>query len=419
MNRHPRFPVAQLRHLTGHRMSRRVALSGGLAGIATVALSPLGDAGNAVTAQDATPIAATGDMTFTPAEQLALTTIVESSLAQTNTPGAVVGIWYPGRGDWTYAAGIKDLATAAPVTLDDHVRIASITKTFTATVILQLVDEGKLGLDDVLQTFVPGIANGDQITVRQVLGMTAGIFDFVEDPIVSADYELDPLMGFTPQDAVEVIRRYPADLAPGDHVQYSNSNYVLLGLIIEQLTGQTADVAITERIIRPLGLTHTVFPTTPDLPEPFVRGYEAAVPGATLRDMTASNPYVPWTAGAMYSTLADLRIWAKALADGSLLSPATQRERLTWNVFPGEVLDVRYGLGILEVNGLIGHSGGIFGYSSWMVHAPDEDATVVIATNRANNDGGSADPIFIQILQLLFPERFAAATGTPVASPVA
>ncbi len=400
-------------------MTRRVALGGGLAGIVAVALSPLGDARNAVTAQDATPIATTEETSFRPEEQLALTTIVESGLAQTNTPGAMVGIWYPGRGAWTYAAGIRDLATAVPVTLDDHVRIASITKTFTATVILQLVDESKLGLDDVLESFVPGIANGDRITIRQVLGMTGGIFDFVEDPILSANYELDPLMEFTPQNAVEIIRQYPADFAPGDHVQYSNSNYVLLGLVIEQITGQTADVAITERIIRPLGLTNTVFPTTPDLPEPFVRGYEAAVPGATLRDMTASNPYVPWTAGAMTSTLADLRVWAKALADGTILSPATQRERLTWGVFPGQVLDVRYGLGILEVNGLIGHSGGIFGYSSWMVHAPEEDATVVIVTNRANNDGGSADPIFIQIIQMLFPDRFATTTGTPVATPVA
>ncbi len=192
-------------------MTRRVALGSGLAGIAAVTLSPLDDARNAVTAQDATPITTTADATFSSEEQLALTTIVESSLAQTNSPGALIGIWYPGRGDWTYAAGIKDLATAAPVTLDDYVRIASITKTFTATVILQLVDEGKLSLDDVLETFVPGIASGDQITVRQVLGMTAGIFDFVEDPIVSADYELDPLMGFTPRDAVEVIRQYPAD----------------------------------------------------------------------------------------------------------------------------------------------------------------------------------------------------------------
>ena len=407
-----------IRPLPDHRMTRRAALGTGLTGAAMVALAPVDHMAQTVTAQEATPMANAGAATFSPEEQLALTTIVETSLAQTNTPGAVVGVWYPGRGEWTYAAGIQDLTTAAPTTTDSHVRIASITKTFTATVILQLVDEGQLSFDDTLEPFVPGIANGDQITIRQVLGMTAGIFNYVEDPIFLADFELDPVMAFTPQDAVEIMRRYPADFAPGEDIRYSDSNYILLGLIIEQLTGQTADVAITERVIRPLGLTQTVFATTPDLPDPFVRGYEAAVPGATLRDMTASNPYVAWTAGAMYSTLSDLRVWAKALADGSLLSPAIQQERLTFNAFPGEALEVGYGLGILSLNGLIGHNGGIFGYSTWMVHAPEEDATVVVATNRANNDGGTADPIFIQIAQLLFPERFASATtATPAAAP--
>ena len=404
---------------TPPRVSRRIVAGTALTGLTAIAAGPLAHPSpRSAMARQATPVAGTDDA-FQAEVQLALTNIVESSLAQSATPGALVGIWYPGQGTWTYAAGVRDLTTANPMATADTFRIASITKTFTATVILQLVDEGRIGLDDVLEPHIPGIANGDRITVRQVLGMTAGIFDYVNDPIIAANYDLDPLMAFTPRQGLDVIRQHPADFAPGDHVQYSNSNYLLLGLIIEQVTGQTADVAITERIIRPLGLDQTVFPTTPDLPEPFVRGYESPAVGATLRDVTSSNPAVPWTAGAMYSTLADLRVWAKALADGTLLDPATQRDRLAWNVFPGQKLDVRYGLGVLEVNGLIGHSGGIFGYSSWMVHASEENATIVIATNRADNEGGSADPIFIQIIRLLFPERFPASAATPAtASPI-
>ncbi len=389
------------------RFSRRGALRASAAGLAAAAAAPATVARRGAVAQDATPAAAGA---FSPEEQLALTTIVETSLAQTNTPGALVGVRYPGRGTWTYAAGIGDLATAAPVTIDDHVRIASITKTFVATVVLQLVDEGALGLDDVLDGFVPGIANGDQITLRQVLGMTAGIFDFVGDPDFGAAYGADPLLPFTPQEAVDIVRRYPADFAPGVQVQYSNSNYVLLGLIIEQVTGQPVEAAITDRIVQPLGLADTFFATTPDLPEPYVHGYQAASPGDPLRDVTRSNPAVPWTSGAIVSTLADLGSWAKALAGGTLLMPATQEERLTWGVIPGEVLDVRYGLGVMEVNGLVGHNGGIAGYSSWMVHAPEEDATIVVVTNRASEEGGTADPIFIEIAAMLLPDRFPPAT---------
>lgn len=402
--------------LPRNRFSRRAALRAG--GLAAVTAAPLLGArrGTGAAAQDASSVAASGEA-FTAEEQLDLARIVDAGLAQTSTPGALVGVWYPGRGEWTHAAGIGDLTTAAPVTLDDHVRIASITKTFTATVVLRLVDEGALGLDDPLERYVPGIPNGDLITLRQVLGMTAGIFDFVGDPAIAAAYDRDPLMPFAPEQAIGIIRRYPADFEPGAQVRYSNSNYVLLGLIIERVTGQTAAAAITDRVIAPLGLANTSFPDTPEMPEPYAHGYNGAASGDPLRDATRSNPAVPWTAGAMVSTLADLRTWAEALAGGTLLSEATQRERLTWGSFPGEGLDVRYGLGVMQVNGLVGHNGGIPGYSSWMVHAPEEGATIVVVTNRAAEVGGTADPIFIGIAQRLFPERFASLSTTPAATP--
>lgn len=405
-------------HVIGHRLTRRAALQAGAVSLVTTALAAHGLSFSA-DAQDASPAATAGspspagDAAFPPEQQLAMEAIVATSMAQTSTPGALVGVWYPGRGTWLHDAGIGDLTTAAPVTIDDHIRIASITKTFTATVVLQLVDEGKLGLDDHLEQFVPGIPNGDRITLRQVLGMTAGIFDYVADPEFAAAYDRDPLLPFSPSQAVGIIRRHAPDFPPGAQVQYSNSNYMLLGSIIEQVTGQAAGAVITDRIITPLGLTSTSFPTTPEMPSPYTHGYEAAAVDDALRDVTRSNPDVPWTAGAIISTLADLRTWAKALADGTLLSPATQRERLTWGVIPGEVLDVRYGLGILEVNGLIGHNGGIAGYSSWMVHAPEEDATVVVVTNRGGSEGGTSDPIFLNLARLLFPERFPALAATP------
>jgi D-alanyl-D-alanine carboxypeptidase len=380
---------------------------------AIVAVPALGVAGTAAAAQ-ATP--AVDGSPFPEATRLALEQIVDRGLAGTFTPGALVGVWLPGQGEWLRAAGIGDLETAAPVTLDDHVRIASNTKTFVATVVLQLADEGKLHLDDTLEQYIPGIANGDEITLRQVLGMTAGIHDYVSDPRITVDYANDPLLPFTPEDAVEIVRAAQPDFPPGERAQYSNSNYVLLGLIAEQVTGQTIEDEIEQRIIVPLGLANTSFPTTPDLPAPFMHGYTAAAPGDPLIDATRSNPAVPWASGAMISTLADLRTWAEALATGSLLSPAMQQERLRFEPFPSPTLDVGYGLGILTVNGMLGHNGGIAGYSSWVVHDPATRATIVVVTNRATERGGSSDPIFIGICQLLFPDRFPSLPA-PAATP--
>ena len=400
-------------------VSRRQLMRLSGVGLATVAMAKTDWAAQSAVNQSAVP--ATADDSPFPAEtQLALTTIVETSLAQTQTPGALVGVWYPGRGTWVHAAGISDLSTAAPVTVADHVRIASITKTFTATVVLQLVDEGKLSLDDHLEQFVPGIPNGDQITLRQVLGMTAGIYDFVADPTFAEAYERDPVLPFTPQQAVDIIRAHEPNFPPGAEVRYSNSNYILLGLIIEQITGQSPGAAITERIITPLGLANTSVPTTPDLPEPYTHGYLGTSLDQPLRDVTRSNPAVPWTSGDMISTLGDLRIWSEALASGTLLSAATQRERLTWSQIATPSFNLGYGLGVMEVNGLIGHNGGIFGYSSWMLHAPAEGMTLVVVTNRAATEGGTADPIFYGIVQLLLPDRFPPVAATPeVGTPAA
>lgn len=140
-----------------------------------------------------------GEVTsFSLAEQLALGEIVQNLLGAQRVPGGVVGLWVAGKGEWVHAAGIGDLRTAAPIAEDDRFRIASVTKTFVATAILQQVDAGNLALDDTLEPFVPGIANGDRITIRQLLGMTAGIFNWINDPAFEAAYTADPLLDFTP-----------------------------------------------------------------------------------------------------------------------------------------------------------------------------------------------------------------------------
>jgi D-alanyl-D-alanine carboxypeptidase len=281
-----------------------------------------------------------------------------------------------------------------------------------------LVDAGQLTLGDHLESYVPGIPNGDQITIEQLLGMTAGIYNYVEDPAFESAYSADPLLPFTPDDALAIISQHPPDFAPGERLNYSDSNYVLLGLIIEQLTGQSVGEAITAGVIEPLGLAGTSYPTTPEMPDPYTRGYASDPERSGLRDVTRSDPAVAGPAGAMISTLADLRIWTTALAEGSLLSPEMQRERLRWIHVPGRDFDLGYGLGIMELNGFMGHNGSIFGYSTWMMHLPDDDATIVVLTNRAETQTETARGIFLDIVTFLFPERFPRPAATPVGTPV-
>jgi D-alanyl-D-alanine carboxypeptidase len=368
-----------------------------------------------VHAQDATP-GLSSDEAFPAEVQLQLTQVVETALAETYTPGALIGVWVPGRGSWTMAAGVGDLATAAPMRLDDHFRIASITKTFTATVVLQLVDEGRLSLDDHLGRFISGIPNGERITIRQLLGMSAGIYNYVHDLLIAVDYVDDPLLPFGPEQVVEIVRAHgEADFPPGAEVRYTDTNYVFLGLIIEQVTGRSVGTEITDRIIGPLGLTGTSYPDTPELPTPYTHGYLAGQPGEPLRDVTRSNPAVPAAAGAMISTVADLKTWAAALATGALLSPALQAERLAFRRFAQA--PVGYGLGVLEAYGFLGHNGGIFGYSSWMLYDLATGATLVMVTNRAATTGGTADPVLAGILRLLFPDQLPDIPGPDVVAP--
>ena len=398
---------------THHGLSRRTLLQVSAAG---ALVTGLGAAGLPATAQEATPIPQDVAEGFSPEIQLALHEIVERNLAATETPGALVGIWYPGQGEWQHAAGLANLETGAPVSLDDHVRIASNTKTFVASVVLQLVDEGLVGLDDPIENYVSGIPNGDTISVRQVLGMTAGIADFIVVPEITAEYAANPLFAMSPDEILAWIRESEPDFTPGARVHYSNSNYVILGFLIEAVTGRSPKKEIETRLIAPLGLTGTSFPLTPWMPEPVMHGYFAENLGDPLIDVTRSNPSFPWTAGAMISTLGDMRTWVEALAKGSdLLSAQTLAERNTWSALVPNS-PAGYGLGILTMRGFLGHNGGIAGYSSWMLHNLANGFTVVIVVNRAGEQGGTADPFLADILKL-FPDVVPTVDALPAATP--
>ncbi|MCA9878612.1 MAG: beta-lactamase family protein [Thermomicrobiales bacterium] len=336
------------------------------------------------------------------ADQLVLNTIVQQGMARQRVPGVIAGVWVGDTG-WTAAQGIADLRTAEPMTLDGHVRIASVSKTFVATVLLQLIAEGRATLEDALERYVPGVPHGERITLRHLLGMTGGIFNFINDPEFEPAYTSDPLLPFSRQYFLELLQRNPPKFAPGAGVEYSDSNYFLLGMVIEALTDRTAAEEIDERIVRPLGLTGTSLPASPAMPAPHPRGYAATAGSPELRDLTESSAEIPWTAGAMISTLADLRVWSQALATGTLLTPELQRERLRLSAMDlGAGRTFGYGLGIMETEGWLGHAGAIFGFSTWMLHHPERDATVIVLANRGETEQEFASTMTFNILEALF-----------------
>ncbi|MFE1953222.1 serine hydrolase domain-containing protein [Streptomyces sp. NPDC059524] len=294
-------------------------------------------------------------------------------------PGAVVGLWMPGKGCYVRSMGVADTRTGEPMAADSLVRIGSETKTFTVTALLELVDEGRVRLDDPISTYVRGVPDGRRITLRHLAEMRSGLFPYTEDAGFVHDLLSDPQRTFTPRQSLAYGFKHRNTFAPGARFQYSNSNLVLLGLVIEKVSGRSLADFVHHRVLRPAHLRHTLFPRGVEFPRPHPRGYTDQTLSGEVADATDWNPSWAWAAGAMISNLHDLRHWAKSVATGQLLSPETQKQRLRTlpTGFPGTT----YGLGILKTNGWIGHNGSIPGYETVTVYLPSKKATLVIMMN--------------------------------------
>lgn len=345
---------------------------------------------------------------FGPATVAALNAIVKQGMTSSGTPGMAVGIWVPGRGTYIRSFGTDNLKTGSPFRVADHVRIASISKTFTATAILQLVDHRRLNLSDHLSRFVKAIPNAKRITVSELLNMTSGVYDFTNDNRFLARYQADPQMAFGTKAFLAIIHRHRPSFAPGSSVEYSDSNYYLLGLIVEKVTHRSLAQVIRTGILDRLPLRQTSYPSTPRIPSPFSHGYFRESATSPLRDVTLSNPAPGFGSGAIISTLGDLKLWAKVLATGTLLSRRTQARRLhtvPLGGVPGKI-SLRYGLGILNLNGFLGHNGAILGYGSAMFYLPSAHATFVVEGNNNNLTSTAPTDIFVQLAYQLFPKHF-------------
>ncbi|AUY52228.1 class A beta-lactamase-related serine hydrolase [Streptomyces sp. CB01881] len=247
------------------------------------------------------------------------------------------------------------------------------------TALLELVDEGRIGLDDPISAYVDCVPDGERITLRQLAEMRSGLFPYTADPDFIRALEGEPSRTFTPQELLAYGFKHNNTAKPGETFQYSNTNLILLGLVVEKAGGHPLADFVHHRVLRPAHLRNTLFPAGSEFPEPHARGYTNQTPSGEIGDSTDWNQSWAWAAGAMISDLHDLRRWAEVVATGRLLSPQTQAERLRTlpTGFPG----TSYGLGIFETGGWIGHNGSTPGYESVTVYLPSRKATLVLLIN--------------------------------------
>ncbi|MFJ8039443.1 serine hydrolase domain-containing protein [Kitasatospora sp. NPDC096147] len=315
-----------------------------------------------------------------PALAARLDEAIERVRQETGTPGVVAGLWLPGRGEYVRTFGVADRQTGEPMDTSMHFRIGSETKTFTVTALLELVDQGLVDLDAPISTYLEGVPCGDEVTIRQMAEMRSGLFSYTFDDDFVHDLLSDPERPFTPQELLGYAFKHDNVFPPGTQFQYSNTNTVLLGLVVEKLGGMPLADFIHEHVTGPAGLERTFLPVGAELPAPYPHGYTDQTLSGQIEDSTHWNPSWGWAAGAMISDLCDLRRWAKVVATGELLSPATQAQREKFLPVPN-LDDGGYGLGLFATHGWVGHDGSLPGYESVTMYLPEADATLVVLLN--------------------------------------
>ena len=336
--------------------------------------------------------------------------------------GATAGLWVPGKGWWVGSVGEANIATGRLMSPDLQMPIGSVTKTLTGTLILQEVQKGTLSLDDTIAEWFPSFPKADAITIRMLLDMSSGIADFLNGNIaeVTAQQRAHPRRIWNPDEIIRGAAALPRTFdVPGSAFAYSNSNTVILGRILERVTGKSLTTLLDTRLLAPLGMDRSQLNQTGVLAPPFAQTYSSLYgeihggPDLVKTTSWSGSPY--WAAGGLASTLADLRIWAKALGTGKgLLSPAMSSKRISDCIVQNAAATMtqKYCLGVAVVSDnatgdpiAIFHNGTVIGASSYVAYYPRTGAVLVVQSNQDSQTGDNAwtipDKVSIEIAATL------------------
>jgi D-alanyl-D-alanine carboxypeptidase len=357
---------------------RMAAAVAGSAALAICAHAPSPAAGRAVFANATSP-------TSVAAKKPTRLQKIVRGLVAAHAPGALAFVRTPTRVR-SAAAGAARLQPRVPMRAVDRYRIASVTKTFVATIVLQLAGEGKLGVDDSVERWLPGVVpNGAAITLRHLLSHTSGLFNYTDDQGLENAILADPGREWSPRELLAVAFTHEPLFAPGANWSYSNTNYVLLGLVIEAVTGKKVDQELRERLFEPLALRSTSFPTGLSVEEPFAHGY-FGLPGGALIDLTSVlSPSWSYAAGQIVSTAADVTTFFAALLKGRLLPAPLLTQMKT-----GSAVSAVYGLGLRTISTpcgrAFGHDGDFFAWHNvvWSTAKGRRVAVVMVNIDTAH-----------------------------------
>lgn len=366
-----------------------------------------------------------------PIDPAALQATVEGLAKELLLPGAVVLLRTP-QGNFVASYGTSELGVASPPRADTHFRAASNTKTMTAAVIMQLAQEGKLRFNDPISKYVQDVPNGQNITIGQLLKMRSGLYDYSTAPELSESLDRNPTKVWTVEELRAIAFGHPPLFAPGAEFDYCNTNYLLLGLVAEKITGQPLAGVLHDRLFAPTGMRNTSIPasTSNAMPQPYSHGYiyggslyalvdapypadlQAAARAGTLKpnDVMRQNPSYAFGTGSAISTADDLATWMRALVGGKVLNADYQRQ---WMESPEPEDPARpqgqkYGYGIALMtfgpNRVYFHGGEMPGYNSFMGYDPDNDVTLVIWTSLTVSLDGkpTANVLMLKMLDLIY-----------------
>lgn len=349
-------------------------------------------------------------------------------------PGMVIRVEIDGK-SWRATVGNARMSTQTKRVYDDHFRIGSISKVFTSTALLLLYQEGRVGLDDTMEQWFSNepwysqMPNGDKITVRHLLRHQSGLYNYVRLESVQNGMLNERTKHYSPEDLLALSFANPVDFdEPGSEVKYSNIGAILIGLLIEKITGESAEKVIRDTVFEPLGLFHTMFGSDPGMPYYYTHGYidgDTTTPDVVeWTNSTFLDPSVAWTSGAIISNIDDLHTGIKCQLSRSpscptqLLSEETLAEKLDYVPTVLDGFNVKFGLGVLNVCNFHYHPGGIQGYEALAFYHPNVpnygEVMISLSLNRyPTPDAYNGAATILDIIFALFPEQCSGLMSQP------